>query len=156
MSTQQVETLAVLLERAEAERDDALRQMRDAQQHLEAARAQQHQLVQYRDEYTQRWTKSFARPTTVSILGCYQNFGQRLDEAIEQQAGISHQAERRVELSRKLLLEREMRVASVRKLLERRRSDINRRTERQEQKATDEQAARAALNRPSPLLQPSH
>ncbi|MBV8468501.1 MAG: flagellar export protein FliJ [Burkholderiaceae bacterium] len=155
MSTQQLETLTVLLERAEAERDDALRQMREAQERLEAARAQHGQLVQYRDEYTKRWTKTFARPTSVNILGCYQNFGLRLDEAIEQQAGVSHQAERRVELARKLLLEREMRVASVRKLLERRRTDMNRRVMRQEQKATDEQAARTALNRLSPLLHPS-
>ncbi|MDT8999352.1 flagellar export protein FliJ [Paucibacter sp. APW11] len=136
--------LTLLLERAESERDEALRALQDAQQQANAARDQQGQLAQYRSEYQQRWTATFARATTVDILGCYQNFSGRLNQAIDQQGLISVHADRRVDMAREVLRERELRVASVRKLLERRRLDQLRLASRQEQKASDEQAARTA------------
>lgn len=137
--------LTLLLERAESERDEALRSLQQAQQQADAARQQQGQLTQYRSEYQQRWTSTFARSTTVDILGCYRSFGGRLDQAIDQQGLISTHAERRVDMAREVLRERELRVASVRKLLERRRMDQQRVALRQEQKASDEQAARLAF-----------
>ncbi len=143
MSAPSLQALDVLLERAEAERDEALRLLRDAEVRAGALRQQHEQLAQYRTEYRTRWTQSFARSTTVDILGCYQSFGGRLDQAISQQDLLSSQAEQRLELAREQLRERELRVASVRKLLERRRLETRRMQERQEQKATDEQAARA-------------
>ena len=45
------------------------------------------------------------------------------------------------------LVEQEMRVASVRKLIERRVQEVQRHTERREQRQLDELAARAAWNR---------
>ena len=143
MSAPSLQALDVLLERAEAERDEALRLLRDAEARAGAMRQQHEQLAQYRTEYRTRWTESFSRSTTVDILGCYQSFGGRLDQAISQQDLLSGQAEQRLALVREQLRERELRVASVRKLLERRRLEARRVQERQEQKATDEQAARA-------------
>lgn len=150
MSGPQLQALTVLLERAEAERDEALRQVREAQNRAQAARLQHEQLAQYRQDYRQRWTQEFAQRTTVQILGCYQNFGGRLDEAIGQQSGIANFADQRVTLAQNLLREREMRVASVRKLIERRRAEALSTQMRQDQRATDEQAARAAT-RANPL-----
>ena len=143
MSAPSLQALDVLLERAEAERDEALRLLRDAEARAGAMRQQHEQLAQYRAEYRMRWTQSFAQSTTVAILGCYQSFGGRLDQAITQQDQLSSQAEQRLALVREQLRERELRVASVRKLLERRRLEMRRLQDRQEQKATDEQAARA-------------
>ncbi len=143
MSAQSLQALDMLLERAEAERDEALRLLRDAEARAGAMRQQHEQLAQYRTEYQTRWTQSFARSTTVDILSCYQSFGGRLDQAISQQDLLSNQAEQRLDLIREQLRERELRVASVRKLLERRRLEARRSQDRQEQKATDEQAARA-------------
>jgi flagellar protein FliJ len=152
MSTQ---TLTILLERAEAERDNALAQLQELQRQAEAARQQSDQLGQYRSEYRQRWSQQFAQKTTIDIVGCYQNFGLRLDQAIDQQGGVSRYAEQRVERAREALRELEMRVASVRKLLERRSLERSRALNRQEQKATDEQAARAALQAFNPMLRVS-
>lgn len=143
MSAPSLQALDVLLERAEAERDEALRLLRDAEARAGALRQQHEQLAQYRTEYRTRWTQSFARSTTVDILACYQSFGGRLDQAISQQDVLSSQAEQRLTLARDQLRERELRVASVRKLLERRRLEMRRTQDRQDQKATDEQAARA-------------
>ncbi|MCX2863825.1 flagellar export protein FliJ [Paucibacter sp. PLA-PC-4] len=149
MSTQ---ALTILLERAEAERDDALSQLQALMRQAEAARSQADQLGQYRSEYQQRWTQTFARKTTIDIVGCYQNFGLRLDQAIDQQGSVSRYAEQRVERARETLRELEMRVASVRKLLERRSAERARMLNRQDQKATDEQAARAALAAFNPMM----
>lgn len=149
MSTQ---ALNILLERAEAERDDALAKLQELQRQAEAARAQAEQLGQYRSDYQQRWTQQFARQTTIDIVGHYQNFGQRLDQAITQQGAVSQFAQQRVERAREALRDLELRVASVRKLIERRQVEMCRSAQRREQKATDEQAARAALSQINPFV----
>ncbi len=151
MSSSNLQALTVLLERAEAERDEALRLLQDAQAKASAARNQHDQLNQYRTDYRHRWTQEFAQRTTVQLLGCYQNFGQRLDQAIGQQGGIADFADQRVSTARDQLRERELRVASVRKLIERRRAESMRQQMRQDQRATDEQAARAASRGGNPM-----
>lgn len=151
MSSSNLQALTVLLERAEAERDEALRFLQDAERRAQAARMQHDQLSQYRSDYQSRWKQEFAQRTTIQILGCYQNFGGRLDQAIGQQAGVADFADQRLDAARRVLQERELRVASVRKLIERRRAEALRTEMRQEQRATDEQAARAAARGGNPL-----
>ncbi|MBA4343805.1 MAG: flagellar export protein FliJ [Methylibium sp.] len=152
MSTTNLQTLSILLERAEAERDQALAHLQEVRRAAEAARSQADQLGQYRSEYQQRWTQQFARGSSIDILGCYQNFGLRLDQAIDQQGLVANHNDARVERAQNTVRELEMRVASVRKLLERRRAEMSRSAQRQEQKATDEQAARAALAQFNPFV----
>lgn len=152
MSSSNLQTLGILLERAEAERDEAMRQLQDVQARADAARAQHGQLTQYRGEYQQRWSQQFARQGTMDIVACYQNFSGKLDQAIDSQGNVSQHAAQRVERARESLREREMRVASIRKLLERRRLESSRASERYEQKVTDEQAARAALSALNPFM----
>lgn len=146
MSSSNLQVLNILLERAEAERDEGLRQLQEAQSRAAQARAQHGDLAQYRADYQQRWSQQFASKGTMDIVACYQNFGGRLNEAISSQSHAADFADRRVELAREQLQALEMRVASVRKLLERRRLEGQRAQHRQEQKATDEQASRAALS----------
>lgn len=152
MSSSNLQTLSILLERAEAERDEALRQLQDVQGRAAQARAQHGQLTQYRGEYQQRWGQQFARQGTMDIVACYQNFGGKLDEAIDRQGHVAQHADLRAERAREALRELEMRVASIRKLLERRRLETSRAVHRQEQKVTDEQAARAALAAFNPFV----
>lgn len=141
-----LQTLSLLLERAEAERDQALAHLQGLRRQAEAAQAQAEQLGQYRQDYQQRWTQQFTRGATIDIVGCYQNFGLRLDQAIDQQGMVARHSGARVERAEEALRELELRVASVRKLLERRRAELTHKAMRQEQKATDEQASRAALS----------
>lgn len=154
-ASQNLSALLILLERAEAERDQALQALQQARARAEAARIQANQLSDYRQEYQQRWTQQFAQRTTVDILGCYQTFGSRLDQAITSQGNVASHAEGHLSQAQELLREREMRVASVRKLIERRRQEQLRGQLRQEQKATDEQAARAALAAYTPAMRMS-
>src|SRR6218665_2384834 len=152
MSSSNLQTLRILLERAESERDEALRQLQDVQARADAARAQHGQLTQYRGEYQQRWSQQFARQGTMDIVACYQNFGGKLDQAIDSQGLVATHAGQRCARARETLRELETRVAAIRKLIERRQLESRRAPQRQEQKATDEQAARAALSAFTPFV----
>lgn len=136
--------LQTLLQRAEAERDNALAVMRQAEAQVRAAEAQAEQLRSYRSEYDQRWTLRFRQSGggTRELLQCHQTFGLRLQEAITHQASSTSQLASRLQRARDMLLQREQRVAAVRKLIERRTQELGRMTQRREQRAEDEMAMR--------------
>ncbi|AKJ31015.1 flagellar export protein FliJ [Caldimonas brevitalea] len=141
--------LALALEHAEKQRDEAVSTCQRAAAQLENAERQATQLEDYRREYQQRWGEQFKRQGTMDILRCYQDFVGRINQAIEQQQGAVEQGRRQVEWARGVLAEREMRVASIRKLIERRVAEQAMTQQRRDQKATDEQAARVAWSQRS-------
>lgn len=140
--------LLALLAQAEKERDDALANVQRASAAHQAAQGQADQLVNYRGEYESRFQNQFsAGGSSIAILQCYQGFGNRLGDAITQQNHVANRAELQVEKARAFLREQEMRVASVRKLIERRVQELRLASDRREQKQSDEFAARAAWSR---------
>ena len=147
MSAPAQDTLSLLLERAEGERDAAAQALHAASAQAQAARAQADGLAGYRQEYQQRWALNFAQATTMSILGCYQNFGQRLNQAVDTQGHVAQHADQRQERARDLLRQAELRVAALRQLIARRQAEALKLAQRREQRATDEFAARAHLRR---------
>jgi flagellar FliJ protein len=144
MSNPSIDPLMALLGQAERERDSAKALLQQASDHARAAQSQAEQLVAYRGEYEARAREQFSQNSSVSILQCYQGFSSRLSQAIDQQQQIALHAERKVEQAREGLVQQEMRVASVRKLLERRLTEQRLAADRRDQKQTDEFAARAA------------
>lgn len=144
MSNPSIDPLMALLGQAERERDNAQALLQQAIDNARAAQGQADQLIAYRAEYEARFREQFSRNSSVAILQCYQGFSSRLTQAIEQQKQITAHAERKVEQARGALLDEEMRVASVRKLLERRLTEQRIAADRRDQKQTDEFAARAA------------
>jgi flagellar FliJ protein len=139
--------LDTLLEQATGARDSALDQHRRALSAAEAARRQGEQLAGYRQDYVRRFGLQSGRAGSVELLQCYQGFMARLDDAVAQQEQIAVQAARRAEDAHAALLAAELRVASVRKLIERRAAEELQRRERADQKAGDEFASRAAWQR---------
>lgn len=133
--------LAPVLERAEAERDQALAALRRAEDHARRAQAQARQLLDYRGEYQQRWTTQFARQGAAEIVQCYQNFMGRLEDAVVQQHHQAATADAHLLALRQRVMEAEVRVASVKKLIERRRAEAARVLAQREQRRTDETAA---------------
>ena len=125
----------------------ALAHRQRMQEALDAACAQSEQLAAYRRDYEQRWAERFAQPGEVDLLRCYHGFVTRLTQAIEHQARVAAQAERQLAQAATALQQQELRVASVRKLIERRVSEIEQRGARSEQLQLDELASRAAWNR---------
>jgi flagellar FliJ protein len=140
MNAPSIESLTSLLELASAERDRATLALRGAEQQRRRLEMQAEQLGGYRAEYRQRWGGSFTKPSAMTIVHCYQGFMSRLDDAIGQQRQQLDQAAAAVERARAHLLACETRVASVRKLIERRQFEHRRWADRCEQRQTDETA----------------
>jgi flagellar FliJ protein len=140
-------TLATLLEQAETERNAALAAFNQTRARRDAARAQAAQLAQYRADYQSRWQAQFQRGAALDIVRCYQQFNERLELALVQQDHALAVCEAALVRANDTLAAHELRVASVRKLIERRAAEERRSAERREQKATDEHAMRLARQR---------
>jgi flagellar protein FliJ len=141
--------LMALLSQTERERDEALQQHLRLEAAFQAAQTQADQLVTYRRDYEQRWTTQFSKKGAMPLVNCYQNFNERLTQAVEFQRHAVQQAQNAAEKGRAAWMEREIRVASVRKLIERRVHEIQVSTERRDQKTTDEFASRAGWGKHS-------
>ena len=139
-----LQPLTALLTQTEAERDAAVADHQRAQATQQTSQAQAEQLLTYRREYEQRWNGRFATDGKIELVRCYQGFMERLTQAVESQARAAEQAAAEVERAREVLLGHEMRVASVRKLIDRRVAEIHHGAHRREQKQADELASRAA------------
>lgn len=135
-------TLATVLQHAQSERDQAVAALRQAEAAAQAAQQQNAQLQTYRGEYHERWSSQFRHEATVPLLECYQGFGGRLDQAITMQTHTATQADTRVQKAREVVLAKELRVAAVTKLIERRRAELQHMAARRDQRQTDETAAR--------------
>lgn len=142
-----MQTLTLLLEHEERARDDAARRLQQAQAQAQRAREQAAMLETYRHEYCQRWSAQFARGGSVPIVQCYQGFVERLQQAITQQQREAERTAAHVEHCRLQLQAQQVRVASVRKLIERRTQEIQRAAARRDQKRLDEAAARLHAGR---------
>lgn len=145
MSSQALRPLFILLEQVERERDRAMGAEQRARMARDQAQAQAQDLENYQHEYFQRWGAQPQQSASIEILRVYQDFMGQLQRAIEHQ-------KRQVEVTHKAwqaamahLQQQEMRVASIKKLIERRRTEARLQAERLDQKITDEQAARVAL-----------
>ena len=135
-------TLALLLEQAERARDEALLQLRQAEARAAHAQAQARDLGDYQQQHDRRWLAQFREQGAgVAIVQAHHQFGQRLQDAIGQQAQQARMLETRLLAARQLLVEREMAVAKVAKLIERRHAERVSRQLKAEQKASDEFAA---------------
>lgn len=139
-----LQPLFALLALAEAERDTSLAACRRAARALEAASGQSDQLVAYRSDYEQRWSSQFRTEGTMPVVHCYQGFMTRLGQAVSHQDLVLRRAAEQLQAAEQSLRQHELRVASVRKLIDRRQLELRLSADRRDQKATDEFAARAA------------
>jgi flagellar protein FliJ len=139
-----METLATLLEQAEAQRNTALAAFNQTRSRRDAAREQLHDLERYQADYTARWNQQFRQGAALEIVRSYHQFADRLQLALAQQAHALTVAEQSLVRANDTLAAHELRVASVRKLIERRQAELRQRDERREQRADDEIAQRLA------------
>ena len=137
-----IQPLLLVLEAAEKARDEALSMLEGGQRQYDAARQQAQSLNDWRRDYQQRWQKQFQQSGGMEIMRCYQDFMRRLSDAQIEQDRRVEQARHAMERCRLELIERERRVAAVSQLIDRRHLEQRRVEQRQEQKATDEIAAR--------------
>ncbi|NDY92327.1 flagellar export protein FliJ [Ideonella livida] len=148
---QRLQLLHTLLERDERRRDQALLAWREAQRQLERASEQSDALVTYRAEYRQRWAAQFSRGAPIEVVRCYHGFVERLEQAIGSQSSQVEAARARVAATQQALHQRELKVATVRRLIQRRQEAQQRAEQLREQKSNDEAAQRQAWRRRSAL-----
>jgi flagellar protein FliJ len=141
------DTLATLLEQAESQRNIALAAFNQARTRRDEARAQAQDLDAYRRDYTARWSGQFQRASAaLEVMRSYHQFAGRLDLAIAQQAQALTICEQALARANDVLAAHELRVASVRKLIERRMQDARLLSAQREQRASDDLRARVVRN----------
>jgi flagellar protein FliJ len=139
--------LKTLLEREHKRRDEQMAAVRAAVANAEAQQQQADGLSGYRTEYCQKWSAQFRQAAQMEILRSYHGFLSRLDQAIAQQQSVLEHAGRMVEAQRQRLVEREIRVATVERLIKRREALLAKIVDRRDQKNLDEMAQRASTAR---------
>lgn len=139
-----MDTLLALLRHAEDERDRCRASTHAVAAQHRAAQVQYEQLIGYRGDYEARWQTQFSQQGAMELVHAYQGFMLRLSQAVEQQHGAVQQLARQLEAARGALRGHDIKVASVRKLIERRAQRDRIESNRREQKLNDEQANRTA------------
>jgi flagellar protein FliJ len=133
--------LAVAVEAATRKRDDARKVLQDTLAAQQAARSQLDQLEDYARETQARWGMKADTAVKPEVMFHHYHFMDRLGYAAGMQTGVVGEHASRVEAARSALLEAELRLASLKKVVEKRRLDLERAEMRSDQKQTDERAA---------------
>jgi flagellar FliJ protein len=133
--------LVVAVEVASRKRDDARMVLQDALAAQQAARSQLDQLEDYARETQARWGMKADTAVKPEVMFHHYHFMDRLGHAAGIQTGVVEDHASRVEAARGALLEAELRLASLKKVVEKRRADLERAEMRRDQKQTDERAA---------------
>ena len=149
MST--LNALTVAVEVASRKRDEARRLLQDAQGAQQAAQDQLNQLQGYARETEGRWGMRADAAVQPEVMFHHYQFMDRLGHAAGLQTSVVNEHASRVQEATRMLLEAELRLASLRKVVEKRQQENERQQMRREQKQTDERAAiqvRNAINGP--------
>ena len=149
MST--LNALTVAVEVASRKRDEARRLLQDAQGAQQAAQDQLNQVQGYARETEGRWGMRADAAVQPEVMFHHYQFMDRLGHAVGLQTGVVSDHASRVQDAARTLLEAELRLASLRKVVEKRQHDHERQQMRREQKQTDERASiqvRNAINGP--------
>ena len=141
------QSLLTLLEQAERARDEGQAALQQAEQSARDLQEQAQQLTQYHSEYDARNPARNGRAAPIELLRCHLGFMQRLQQAQAQQQAQLHAAQQRVTQRIQALVGLEMRVAAIRKLLERREKEQRTVKQRQEQRGNDEASQQRAWSR---------
>jgi flagellar FliJ protein len=132
--------LHTLLEHTQRQRDEVLLALQRAEAHALRLQQQAEQLGAYRTDYERRGPTQAGVTAGMEMVNVHIGFIGRLGQALDQHHGQQQGAEAQVQRLRAALLPLELRVASVRKLLERREQAQRGVESRREQRQTDEAA----------------
>lgn len=136
-----LQSLAVAVEVSERKRDEARRVLQDALAAQQAARAQLDQLEDYARETEARWGMKADTAMQPEVMYHHYQFMARLGHAAGMQTGVVGDHAGRVEAAQRALLDAELRLASLRKVMDKRRYELELAQARRDQKQTDERAA---------------
>ncbi len=133
--------LMVAVEVASRKRDDARKALQDTQAAQQAAKDQLAQLEGYARETEARWGTQADTVRQPEVMYHHYQFMDRLGHAASLQGSVVGDHAKRVDAARQALLDAELRLASLRKVLDKRRQELSLQQMRRDQKQTDERAA---------------
>jgi len=134
--------LIVAIELATRKRDQAGQALALLVRKHDNAQIQLDQLQSYAVDTTVRWSVSAQVSSTPQIVGHYYQFMARLEDTVVLQQGVITDVLRQSQAARRVLVETEVRLAGLNRLLDQRQREINRLAAQREQKQSDEFAAR--------------
>ncbi|HQQ69198.1 MAG TPA: flagellar export protein FliJ [Alicycliphilus sp.] len=143
----------VAVDLAQRQRDAARQTLQNLQGARQAAQAQLEQLGGYAAETQQRWGMKEGATVQPEVMHHHHQFMGRLDHAIGLQTQAVSGQDQRLQQAGQALLQAELRLASLRKVLERRRAELAQQQQRREQKQTDERATQRAAAKTQPVDQ---
>lgn len=133
--------LQVAIDLATRQRDDAGQALAQVVRRFEQARVQMDQLRSYAADTSSRWSVASQATATPQIVTHYYQFMERLDQTITMQQGAIDEVQRQREAARQVLLQAEVRMAGLNRLLDKRRAELAREQDQREQRQSDELAA---------------
>jgi len=139
--------LATLIRLARQQTDDAARDLGEAVRVADAARQKLALLLQYRDEYANRFQRDLSRSLHTGDYRNYRSFLEKLETAASGQRQVLRDAEQRVEAQRNTWQAAARRRDSFETLADRMKTQEARREGRREQRLMDEHATRSAVAR---------
>lgn len=134
--------LVVAIELATSKRDAAGQALAQVIQRHANAVQQLEQLQAYATDTQGRWSVSARTSTTPQIVGHYYQFMAQLDHTVGLQQGVIADVQRQCQAARQVLLDAEVMLAGLQRLLDKRRRERQRRLAQREQQQTDEFANR--------------
>ncbi|MBI4937487.1 MAG: flagellar export protein FliJ [Nitrosomonadales bacterium] len=137
-------TLQPLVQLAHQKNDAATRKFGQLNQQQQVALAKLDTLLQYRKDYQARFQEAVRTGMSQSDLSNFQNFMQRLDEAITQQEKAVEQAHSSVQVGRNELEDTQRRMKSFDTLAQRHVENEKKLEAKSEQRLQDEHTGRHA------------
>lgn len=131
----------VAVEMAERKRDDARQALQDARNARQAAQQQLDQIESYAQETQNRWGLRADATVKPEVMYHHYQFMDRLAHASGLQSGVVGDQAGRVDAAVHALLQAELRVTSLKKVVEKRRREMEQLQARRDQKQTDERAS---------------
>lgn len=136
-----VKSILLAIDVATRKRDQAGQGLTYVQSAHLFAQDQMVQLESYATETESRWTAAAQTSTTPEVLRHHYQFMDRLHHAIGLQSAALESASRKVDGAKRLVLEAEFRLTSLKQVLKKKQGDIAILQTRREQKQMDEFAA---------------
>ena len=113
------------------------------------AQAQMSQLQTYAAETEARWIVGAQTFTTPELMQHHYQFMDRLHQAIGLQEGVMENTRRKVDAAKRMVLEAEFRLVSLKQVLKKKQCDVAIIETRRDQKQMDEFAAMQTRNQPA-------
>ena len=134
-------SLSLAIDLATRKRDQSMVVLQHLQKILGSSQDQLAQLEGYAAETEGKWTAKAQAGSTPELMGHHYQFMARLHEAIHLQKGAVQGAAQKVEASRRLTMDCELRLASLRLALKKKQTSLTLLQGRRDQKQMDEFAA---------------